>query len=465
MSVKRDYFFDTANVFSNLYIPRVNLNVKHVTAKGNFVYNITDDSLYYCDGLRWIPIVTDAENVGGGAEVFKDRTGGVLNFRTLFGSEKLGITQNTNDLTLEVINYREYLGDTRDIVGLTFTHGDPYAYPDITGGGSGLVSLSVVGNTITVTCSLVNPDFSTLTAGDVITCISTANVVSSRTIASVSGNTITVTAAPPTLNNYTGSIMIRPNQTIDLATINELTSVVRYFQILVKGYYIEPTEAFISNSGQVIQFSNCIINCIPNAITAFKFFDVDMGSVISKPISLYFFACSYLKSTGDDLSFSEETVFRCDYFGLYTNRRNGIAVYTSSSVLSNLKLISFNTGGTGIRSLRGGSINISKSLYIIGCDIGINAANSGIASINMISNTTSDIRNCQIGIRADTGRVGVSDGQGVNINSSVGGSEGMRAVSTAMIYNAPESTVVATTPYTPAVSGVFSADAAVIVHS
>lgn len=153
-----------------------------------------------------------------------------------------------------------FLGDERVQSGLSWCHSRT-VYSTVTGAGVGTTSLSSSGNDIVVTCSTTNPDFTGRVNGDIVIVTDTSGAQTEKIIDSVSTNTITLTTAAPTVNNYGGSITFCPNRT--LAAPLEL---LEGQNVYIQGFWFKDigiaTDNAITNSGYV-NVNNCVMsNCI-----------------------------------------------------------------------------------------------------------------------------------------------------------------------------------------------------------
>jgi len=118
------------------------------------------------------------------------------------------LTSDSGFLTIE--------GDTRDIVGFGFVHG---SNPTLTpaNGGSGVITLSNVGNDITVARATTNPDFDAagIVSGDTVWIAGDNGITGVYTVSSALNNVITLTGAAPTIGGNGSVIVVIPNRRLD----------------------------------------------------------------------------------------------------------------------------------------------------------------------------------------------------------------------------------------------------------
>lgn len=172
----------------------------------------------------------DYETIQGAIDFFKGKT--------LIG---------TNQIVLDPGNYSENLiftGYFSSSIEALHLVGDPRLIPSVrycasgainipimpvvTDGGDGNCNLSNSGNTITVTGSASNPDFSSggIVAGDKLIIGDNSGNQTEHTVASVSGNTISLTATAPTIGAMGSFVTILPDRRItspeQLPTLNSV---------------------------------------------------------------------------------------------------------------------------------------------------------------------------------------------------------------------------------------------------
>lgn len=178
----------------------------------------------------------------------------------LFTGYKPIVTYEAGSHTIDLSNIIDKItiqGDTRGLAGLSYMHGSTVV-STATGAGVGTITLSSSGNDVTVACSTTNPDFSTLLAGDKLLICNTSKVIAEYEIASVSGNTITLTTSAPTINSKAACITIVPNRTISTAL-----SIDHENRITFQGFKFTSVSTI---SGKA-EFKNCVWdNIATNAI-------------------------------------------------------------------------------------------------------------------------------------------------------------------------------------------------------
>lgn len=154
----------------------------------------------------------------------------------------------------------KFVGDERVQSGLSWCH-NRTVYSTVTGAGVGTTSLSSSGNDIVVTCSTTNPDFTGRVNGDIVLILDTSGNLTEKVIDSVSANTITLTTAAPTVNNYGGSITFCPNR-----VISANLDIASQQSVYLQGFWFKDigiaTDNAIYNSGYA-NINNCVMsNCI-----------------------------------------------------------------------------------------------------------------------------------------------------------------------------------------------------------
>ncbi len=139
------------------------------------------------------------------------------------------------------------VGDQRPLAGLSWQHSIP-VYSTATGAGTGNVTLSSDGYTITITCATTNPDLTGWVAGDKVIIINTSGTVAIYTIDSVAGNVITLTTAAPTVNALGASITLIPNRSISEQLIFAIDN-----NVTLQGFYFDsiPDHETIINDGKL----------------------------------------------------------------------------------------------------------------------------------------------------------------------------------------------------------------------
>lgn len=152
-------------------------------------------------------------------------------------------------------------GDTRPLAGYTYVH-CPLAtttiphWTTVAGAGTGYVTLSSSGNTVTITMSGTAVDLTGWGNGDKLYICNTSRSVSLYTIDSISGSTITLTSAAPTVNAYGASITFVPNQTIT----QDITFTHTASRVTFQGYLINSNATaqtgFITYGN--LRCSNCV---------------------------------------------------------------------------------------------------------------------------------------------------------------------------------------------------------------
>lgn len=251
----------------------------------------------------------------------------------VFGGYKPQI-HYTSDITsldlTDIYTDIELIGDTRPQAGYTWVYcasGTEGFIPHLStaaGVGVGAVTLSSSGRDITVTCSITNPDFSFIVAGDKIATCNTSKAIAIYTVASATANVITLTENAPTVNAYGCSVTLIPNKNInvDLALINRDARVnFRGFNFNSNytaqiGLYIDGKCGFQNTCFQTTT-SRDTVSCYYNADVVFTGYEntilgvnaalVTNGGIVNGPVTSVggtYFGCLFIGGGIFNLDFS-----------------------------------------------------------------------------------------------------------------------------------------------------------------
>ncbi len=171
----------------------------------------------------------------------------------------LDLTNLYDEVTLQ--------GDTRGCAGLTFMHCASATtivphWSSNANVGVGKVTLSSVGNNITISCATTNPDFGAAGnvwgSGDKLWIVDSSKALAEYTIDSVSANTITLTGAAPTINAYGCSVTFVPNR-----IISANLTITNAFRVKFRGFHLTGTMSIQGFCGfQGCSFKNNGTNCV-----------------------------------------------------------------------------------------------------------------------------------------------------------------------------------------------------------
>lgn len=153
----------------------------------------------------------------------------------LNGTGNYSVPSEVNDFTVDgdltvrgtiivSASSRTMTGDDRPAAGRSFVQGQTVppdvitgTIPTFSGKGSGIVTLSNAGSTITISASTTDPDFIEMeyVSGDEIYVNSNTNVVTKHTISIVTPQILTLTDTAPALGSGNSSITLVPNTRLD----------------------------------------------------------------------------------------------------------------------------------------------------------------------------------------------------------------------------------------------------------
>lgn len=156
----------------------------------------------------------------------------------------------------------EIRGDTRGLAGVSFVDDAPVKSQDANA-GSGIVSLSNSGTDITVTGSVSNPNFQADGWGllDTVIIYDNAGTLAEYTIASVSGNVITLSATAPAVGNKGTSITFKSDRVVNTGA-NTALNVGQSQGVKIVGLHFEHAGGnigLLSNVGGRITGNNCSV--------------------------------------------------------------------------------------------------------------------------------------------------------------------------------------------------------------
>jgi len=148
------------------------------------------------------------------------------------GTVTIKMAAGTYEFPISYAKYTdlEFIGDNRGMAGSWFVHGAQSEFglaavfnseiPVVDIGSGRFCNIAAVGATITVTYLFpgtfglpnTSPAFNQLVAGDTLFWVDTAGAITTRTVVSRSGNSITMSAPPPAISNGVG-FCVKPNVT------------------------------------------------------------------------------------------------------------------------------------------------------------------------------------------------------------------------------------------------------------
>jgi hypothetical protein len=104
LKIFNDQYYSNTRTDRSLQIPIINpASIPPNASPGQIGYS--SDALYISNGQSWFPVggggMTQAANVGTGTGlIYRDKTGNILNFKTLKEGNGISITNNADDITL-----------------------------------------------------------------------------------------------------------------------------------------------------------------------------------------------------------------------------------------------------------------------------------------------------------------------------------------------------------------------------
>ena len=263
----------------------------------------------------------------------------------------------------------EIRGDTRDAVGITYTHGSPEAnrLGVANMGGGGTVTMSTTGPTINIAQSGGASNFiaAGIVNGDLIEVRTAGGVRTTHTVTAVGGTAISVSPAPPVTAVNGVCVTFMPNVSLTNVSGDIITTNI---PMTIRGVDIHNSNniGLTINAGQTA-LSGCVIrDSGNNGINAFY------------SISNLFLASG--QTTG--------------HTTLLDNNVNGLAVTHGASCAVGTAVIIVG-GPRGVESDNGSSFG-GSSIIIIDCAIGVRARRGASA----ISNNTVTM-NCGTGFNSD----------------------------------------------------------------
>ena len=302
----------------------------------------------------------------------------------------------------ENIGSTNTIGDTREACGASFVSGlNVPVNADLDGKGEGIVTLSNSGNNITISADVTNPNFIDLgyIAGDNIYVYDNTFVFAKFEISVVAAQTLTLTAAAPTLGNIGSAICLVPNQQLSIDELTTIASNVLDKDVI--GYEIildEDTDPNVVN--MPYQSSLKIQHCVMATV----------GISMQGYAAIEFSRCTFFNSSADNFQFaltceSKTTNFinECYIFGsknLYGNNISGIKckIATQLNMLYNT-IVGFDEFGVEIvtvtfRSEFDRFANINNGIYNIGGPSSIIEAN--MSELDGVGILLADTAQCNV---------------------------------------------------------------------